>query len=39
MTSKLTDLRTALTTMGVTAQSPTVLDAEAERIASEDRWT
>ena len=38
MTAKLEALRDTLTADGWTAESPARLDADAERIAREDRW-
>ena len=39
MTATLEALRASLTAQGCTAESPARLDADAERIAREDRWT
>jgi hypothetical protein len=37
MSDTLTALRASLTAMGVTAESPSTLDPEAERLAREER--
>ncbi len=39
LTPKLTSLRASCIAAGWTAESPAVLDPEAERMAREDKWS
>ena len=39
MSPELEALRAACAAAGITAESPAVLDADAERLAREERWT